>query len=187
MPGPVPVQPIQPIWHLGMSLLPQSRCCQDSQVTERTSRSCGMVPSSHSPLAVRHRDFELAFFKPVLTLLIITVLIRELLQPYMIRSVSYGEYCQGNTNEGWQSPLQQPSGVLEPCLRPEALAAHQGDPVDATGKDTAQSHTDIWPKEPHSCSCPSPPQGTQRRGLGQGAVPQLGHLPRATQLSLALR
>lgn len=170
-----------------MSLLPQSRCCQDSQVTERTSRSCGMVPPSHSPLAVRHRDFELAFFKPVLTLLIITVLIRELLQPCMIRSVSYGEYCQGNTNEGWQSPLQQPSGVLEPCLRPEALAAHQGDPVDATGKDTAQSHTDIWPKEPHSCSCPSPPQGTQRRGLGRGAVPQLGHLPRATQLSLALR
>lgn len=96
--------------------------------------------------AVRHRDSELVFFKPVLTLLIIAVLIRELLQPCMICSVSYGECCQGNVNEGWQLPLQQPSEGLEPCLRPEALPAHQGDPVDAIGKDTAQSHTDIWPK-----------------------------------------
>lgn len=98
--------------------------------------------------AVRHRHSELVFFKPVLTLLIITVLIRELLQPCMIRSVSYGEYCQGNVNEGWQLPLQQPSGELEPRLIPQALAAHQGDPHDATGKGTAQSHTDTWPKEP---------------------------------------
>lgn len=90
--------------------------------------------------SVRQRDSELAFFKPVLTLLITTVLIREFLQPCMIHSVSYGEYCQSNVNEGWQSPLQQPSGVLELCLRPEALAAHQGVPVDATGKDTAHSH-----------------------------------------------
>lgn len=90
--------------------------------------------------ALRHRDSELAFFKPVLTLLIITVVIRELLQPYMICSVSYGEYCQGNINEGWQLPLQQPSEVLEPRLRPEALSAQQGDPVGAMSKDAAQSH-----------------------------------------------
>lgn len=45
----------------------------------------------------------------------------------MIRLVSYGGYCQRNVNEGWHLPPQQPSGVLEPCLRPEALAAHQGD------------------------------------------------------------
>lgn len=42
MPGPVPVQPIQPIGHPGVSLLPQSRCSQNSQVTERTSLSRGI-------------------------------------------------------------------------------------------------------------------------------------------------
>lgn len=79
---------------------------------------------SHVGFAVRHRDSQLSFFKLVPTLLIITVLIMELFQPCMIDSVSLGEYCQGNVNEGWQSPLQQPSGVQEPCLRPEALTAH---------------------------------------------------------------
>lgn len=140
MPAPVPVQLIQPIRHPGMSLLPRSRCGQDSRVMRGHPGRVGWSHHHAHRSAVGHGDSELGFCKPVLTSLIITVLIRELSQPCMIRLVSYGGYCQGNVNEGWHSPPQQPSGMLELCLRPKALAAHQGDPVcaDAAGKDAAQ-------------------------------------------------
>lgn len=187
MPALVPVQPVQPSGS-GDVPAPAVRRWPPS-LRRRGHRGC--VGWSRCPThrtASGHRDSEHAFRKPILTSLIVIALIRELCQPCMIRLVSDGGGCQGNGNEGWHSPPQQPSGALEPCLRHwlhvrvtlSVQAPRARTPLgSAPCRRLARRIAAQTPANRGGCSHPSPPQAPK------GAQP--GCLSQARQLSLALR